>query len=129
MAFTTPCFVRVEDAAERKKLIEWLKGIGYNITSRLHGDYVIAAEGKIYVAVIVCASKPFIDAGTNVELFRALAAMNDENDREQWFMVEHESSSDEMVYVNSDDTMAYVQSGYGCHKATAEEIIEYFTKK
>lgn len=25
MAFTTPCFVRVEDAAERKKLIEWLE--------------------------------------------------------------------------------------------------------
>ena len=27
MAFTTPCFVRVEDAAERKKLIEWCNDV------------------------------------------------------------------------------------------------------
>lgn len=27
MTFTTPCFVRVEDAAERKKLIEWCNDV------------------------------------------------------------------------------------------------------
>lgn len=128
MAFTTPCFVRVEDAAERKKLIEWLKGIGYNITGRLHGDYVIAAEGKIYVAVIVCASKPFIDAGTNVELFKALAAMNDENDREQWFVVD-DGFEEEMVCSKSEVDYDYILSCYDHRKATTEEIISYFKNK
>lgn len=136
MAFTTPCFVRVEDAAERKKLIEWLEGIGYNITDRLHGDYIIAAEGKIYVAVIVCASKPFIDAGTNVTLFRALAAMNDENDREQWFVVKKNISDcydiDDIIYQKGD--MFFNESGEPLveklfRKATTEEIIEYFKKR
>ena len=132
MAFTTPCFVRVEDAAERKKLIEWLKGIGYNITGRLHGDYIIAAGGKIYVAVIVCASKPFIDAGTNVEFFRALSAMNDENDKEQWFT----DGAGNFVHNNADkeinDVLSfafYLRYGEYPHKATAEEIVEYFKKR
>lgn len=31
---------------------------------------------------------PSYDCGENVELFKALAAMNDENDREQWFIAE-----------------------------------------
>lgn len=33
MKFTTPCFVRVEDAEKRKELTEWLKGIGYYVCS------------------------------------------------------------------------------------------------
>lgn len=31
MKFTTPCFVRVEDAEKRKEMTEWLKGIGYTV--------------------------------------------------------------------------------------------------
>lgn len=31
MKFTTPCFVRVEDAEKRKELTEWLQGIGYYV--------------------------------------------------------------------------------------------------
>lgn len=27
MTFTTPCFVRVENAVEREKLIKWLKSV------------------------------------------------------------------------------------------------------
>lgn len=42
MAFTTPCFVRVEDREERKKLIELLKRIGW----RFRG---IASPEKKYV--------------------------------------------------------------------------------
>lgn len=33
MKFTTPCFVRVEDAEKRKELTEWLEGIGYYVCS------------------------------------------------------------------------------------------------
>ena len=94
MAFTTPCFVRVEDAAERKKLIEWLKEIGY--------EYVQPPKEEVYGCKVVCESSYFgtahdeqtfataeyIDCGTSVHLFKALAAMNDENDIEQWFVVD-----------------------------------------
>lgn len=88
------------------------------------------------MAVIVCASEPFIDAGTSVELFRALAAMNDENDREQWFVVKKNISDyydiDAIIYKKGD--MFFNESGEPLakkhiRKATAEEIIEYFKKR
>lgn len=50
--------------------------------------------------------------------------MNDENDREQWFVVEHTGSADELVLANSEDALAYIQSGDGWRKATAEEIVD-----
>lgn len=55
--------------------------------------------------------------------------MNDENDREQWFVVEHTGSADELVLADSEDALAYIQSGDGWRKATAEEIIEHFKKR
>lgn len=97
MAFTTPCFVRVEDPEERKKLIEWLEEIGYifndcfigardcAVSKYLKNFYVIAGDPHISRMCKALDAKPeygnYIDAGTNVDLFRALAAMNDENDR------------------------------------------------
>lgn len=124
MAFLTPCFVRVEDPAERNKLIEWLEEIGYNVTDRRYGNYVISAGGKVYMAVIVCASKPFIDCGTSVELFRALSAMNDENDREQWFV-----DAGRMFKCYRDKLYRFAYLAGRIRKATAEEIVEYFKKK
>ena len=37
MKFTTPCFVRVEDAEKRKELIGWLFSIGYALCEHLIG--------------------------------------------------------------------------------------------
>lgn len=113
MAFLTPCFVRVEDAAERKKLIEWLEEIGQ--------------EFCIECTELVFSNKysglPF-NCGTNVDLFRALAAMNDENDREQWFVEEGR-----MFKCNSKKLNNYSYHALYTHKATAEEIVEYFKNK
>ena len=75
MTFTTPCFVRVEDASEREKLIEWLKRIGNDIYSTHDG----------FVNSNIFSSNPFY-CGSNIELFKSLAAMNNENDIEQWFI-------------------------------------------
>ena len=63
-----------------------------------------------------------------IEAFKALAAMNDENDLEQWFVVEHTGSADELVLADSEDALAYIQSGDGWRKASVEEIIEHFKK-
>lgn len=134
MAFTTPCFVRVEDAAERKKLIEWLEGIGYEYVQPPKEDRLgrkVICE-SLYAGLAhdeqIFASADYIDAGTSVELFRALAAMNDENDREQWFVVD-DGFEEEMVCSKSEVDYDYILSCYDHRKATAEEIVEYFKKR
>ncbi|WP_302249804.1 hypothetical protein [uncultured Alistipes sp.] len=134
MTFTTPCFVRVEDAAERKKLIKWLEGIGY--------EYVNPPKEECHGYKVVCessycgtshdeqtfATAEYIDAGTNVDLFRSLAAMNDENDRDQWFVVD-DGFQEEMVCSKSDVDYDYILSSYNHRKATADDIVKYFKKR
>lgn len=69
-------------------------------------------------------SKGYIDCGENTELFKALAAMNDENDREQWFVEEGR-----MFKCTSDKINGYSYHWMTTRKATAEEIVEYFKNK
>ena len=144
MTFLTPCFVRVEDPAEREKLIEWLEGIGYifndcfigarqcAVSKYLKNFYVIAGDPHISRMCNAYGVKPeygnYIDCGTSVDLFRALATMNDENDRDQWFVVD-DGFQEEMVCSKSDVDYDYILSSYDHRKATAEEIVEYFKKK
>lgn len=116
MAFLTPCFARVEDAAERKKLIEWLEEIGQ--------EFCIECNELVFSNKY--SGLPF-NCGTNVDLFRALAAMNDENDREQWFVVNNVAK--EMILANSDAAFDFIFSFPYSRKATTEEIISYFKNK
>jgi len=137
MKFTTPCFVRVEDAAQRKELMAWLNQLGYNIYDWDWGGCIrvircwTSPKGISKAVGYPCKQvrKTDIDCGNNIELFKALAAKNDENDRDQWFVVEHTGSADEMVLADSEDALAYIQSGDGCRKATVEEIVEHFKNK
>lgn len=138
MAFLTPCFVRVEDPEEREKLIEWLEEIGYEYVQppkeeRL-GCKVICESSCVGIAhdEHTFATADYIDAGTNVDLFRALAAMNDENGREQWFT----DGAGNFVHNNTDkeinDVLSfafYLRYGEYPRKATAEEIVKYFKKR
>lgn len=142
MTFTTPCFVRIENPEKRNNLREWAKNIGYNFVdvAGIESDY---SDPQPYIEVFphsfrsttpqgnsfYVASRKAIDCGENIELFKALAAMNDENDQEQWFIVEHTGSDEEMVFADSENALAYIQSGDGYRKATAEEIVEYFKNK
>lgn len=80
MKFTTHCFVRVEDAEKRKDVIEWCMHIGYEYIyppkeERL-GDKVICDTYCVGVAhdAQTFTALNCIDCGTNIELFRALAA-------------------------------------------------------
>lgn len=128
MTFTTPCFVRVEDAAERKKLIEWLGGIGYAHLPFISESDKISTDANGMIWLTDANRGGAYDCGTNVELFRALAAMNDENDREQWFVVD-DGFEEEMVCSKSEVDYDYILSCYDHRKATAEEIVEYFKKR
>lgn len=130
MAFTTPCFVRVEDAAERKKLIEWCNDvIGRNGEKDCaYGDVVLCIKDTTYCCSYeeaeFVSDDTTIDCGTNVDFFRALAAMNDENDREQWFVEEGR-----MFKCNGKKLNNYSYHALYTRKATAEEIVEYFKER
>ena len=136
MKFTTPCFVRVEDAEKRKELAVWLSSIGRYVSPAVtssdnHKDWVIVTEpydpdldGYVGVWAKAPKSPAFIDCGENIELFKALAAMNDENYNEQYFVTELAGSS-YCVHKNRNTNLAYSLT---CRKATVAEIIEYFKK-
>lgn len=136
MKFTTPCFVRVEDAEKRKELAVWLSSINRYVSpavtsSDYHKDWVIVTEpydpdldGYVGIWAKTPKSPAFIDCGEDIELFKALAAMNDENDNEQYFVTELAGSS-YCVHKNRNTNIAYSLT---CRKATVAEIIEHFKK-
>lgn len=139
MKFTTPCFVRVEDAEKRDELLVWLKCIGYGSCDFLWGNCIKIIRcwttpkgvGKAVGYPCKQVRKTDIDCGENIELFKALAAMNDENDREQWFT----DTADDFCLCSSDRWSDEWQKEnfekYYCYwrKATAAEIIEHFKKR
>lgn len=140
MKFTTPCFVRVEDAEKRKELAVWLSSIGRYVSPAVTSsddhkdwvkDWVIVTEpydpdldGYVGIWAKAPKSPAFIDCGEDIELFKALAAMNDENYNEQYFVTELAGSS-YCVHKNRNTNLAYSLT---CRKATVAEIIEYFKK-
>lgn len=140
MTFTTPCFVRVENAEERDALICWGQDLGYRIVHLV--GFPLAYWISAYNGNMSNGEKHWsgIDCGTDVELFRALAAMNDETDFGQWF-----TDGDEWLrsdYNDFDGCMTTAAESaadnvgyytfcqeYGFHKATAKEIIEHFKNR
>lgn len=78
----------------------------------------------------------YIDCGTNEELFLALAALQDDSDENQWFVMD----SDVYLNINKGDWFkaTNIEGGFHvgtqiepmyCHKATVEELIEHFSNK
>lgn len=146
MTFTTPCFVRVENPEKRKELTEWLNNIGRRPTSYSESDrspwFIAYATGRFcqtngfHIHPEMAQKNGYINCGANIELFKALAAMNDENDREQWYSYTeyptNEGRNGVRKFVFNEparfDSFVDVPSGY-YRKATAEEIVEYFKNK
>lgn len=114
----------------------WLSSIGRYVSPAVtssddHKDWVIVTEpydpdldGYVGIWAKTPKSPAFIDCGENIELFKALAAMNDENYNEQYFVTELAGSS-YCVHKNRNTNLAYSLT---CRKATVAEIIEYFKK-
>lgn len=94
MMFTTPCFVRVKDAEKRDKLLAWCENLGYTTSGFRFSMpqpvcYLFTSSdfvGRCGELAIGSLPAGAIDCGTDVELFKALAAINDDNCREQWFV-------------------------------------------
>lgn len=151
--FTTPCFIRKNTVELRKKLEELGYKIinsggttldAHNFDGRGHhkhideGTAIITSYGRYYGVVYVVddvTTKGRIDCGTNEDLFLALAALRDDADKRQWFIYDTMDCIFEDMRVidwfkcdenDIKDMMFYDAEFLNCHKATAEEIIEYF---
>lgn len=124
MTFTTPCFVRVENPEKRKELIEWLEGIGYTHFPFIHDSCLIATDSDGRIWLTDANRDGAYDCQTDTDLFKALAAMNEWNYREQWFVEEGK-----MFKCTSDKINGYTYNWPNTRKATAEEIVEYFKNK
>ena len=143
MNFTTPCFVRVENPEKRKELTEWLRDLGRRVMAAPN-MHLVAQNGEgvclwmeLEYHTDKVFAKEFIDCGENIKLFKALAAMNDENDLEQWFINDTYASIGCVMwhlckdkkfkhyYVEWEDGLTDICGDF--RKATAEEIVEYLT--
>ena len=143
MIFKISCFVRVEDAKRRNKLIRWCEDVigrngGFPVGADwIVGEFVLCIRDVTYCCrheeLFLLNNDAAIDCGENIELFKALAAMNDENDREQWFVcMESYKESESISWEVGDFDFHYLDEDYAgkkWRKATAEEIIEYFNHK
>ena len=150
MGFIQPCFIRKNTSELRKKLEELGYKPSYPIFqypevfkhiaacnffgSKYYGvsDDEVSHHGEIKDTI---KNRGMIDCGTNEELFLALAALRDETDEKQWFIMDVE----EYVNINQGDWFIATDRNGGkhigtqinpmyCHKATVEEIMEHFKK-
>lgn len=147
----TTCSVTAKNALERVDLIMWLENIGrmYIHTYDTHNISAITHKDCTQIK-----DKHGIDCGENIEMFKALAAINSDNDREQWFIAHAvirfnrlkdtvQTETGERLIMAGDwfkvlipranniraKWMAAVAPKQLCHKATKDEIIEHFNRK
>lgn len=92
---------------------------------------------KFYMGRVGFWSTSVIDCGTNEELFLALAALRDDTDKDQWFT----DGTDWAIWREDSSFRGKPIAGFEFHylpsntnynkyhKATAEEIIEFFKER
>ncbi len=150
MGFTTPCFIRKNTPELRKKLEE----LGYVKNSPIWTDncsiilayqypvkgfdtpnYVIANSFDIPFDKHSLLCGEFIDCGTNEELFLAIASLRDDTNNNQLFT---NDKGDWGIYRDGSNGGLLGMDFYGMpndfnlshyHKATVNELIEYFKTK
>lgn len=142
--FTTPCFIRKNTSKLRKKL----EDLGYLPPSKLWYDENFAIctlyrdnRGEYFTFKIdddferiIAPSYPYIDCGTNEDLFLALAALRNDKPDYQWFLWE---DNDGKYHPEIEDSWRkYIPNEkweewwwFEVRKATVEEIIEHFKEK
>lgn len=139
MGFTTPCFIYKNTL----KLQGKLKILGYvkhpmMMNLDISSQFLICNRGFFagfpigYQEEIDSA----IDCGTNEELFLAIAALRDDTDNNQWFVMDVEIYVDltKGTWFQATDrdggkhVGTQIEALY-CHKATVEELINYFDNK
>ena len=163
MSFQTSCMVLVRDEQQQIELQKWMNGIGWRIRGGRDSKHCFLVadtdeNAALWMELDESAREwfghDFYDCGENIEMFEALAAMNRDNDREQWFVAHAiirferlkdtvQTETGERLIMAGDwfkvliprasdiraKWMAAVAPKQLCHKATKDEIIEHFIRK
>ncbi|WP_099147159.1 hypothetical protein [Bacteroides sp. KFT8] len=145
MGFTTAAFILKNTLELKDKLIRLGYKIGYE---RYINDYFLATDNNEMFGIDISyppeECNGYIHCGTNEELFLAIAALRDDTNENQWFIADSPLSvsyddivgndhyftepKGSMFFWNINWMHATIISG-NYHKATVEELIEYFKEK
>lgn len=132
--FTTPCFIRKNTPKLRKKLEE----LGYTPNSYEcfwddDNRYLITfisptgfdGFGLCITDCCILYNKSYIDCGDNEDLFLALAALRDDTDNKQWFIMDY---GFQKTWVFSETKQLDINHPLvlKTYKASVEELIEHF---
>lgn len=148
MGFTTPCFIRKNTPELRKKLEE----LGYRLFGEeLNEDLCIFTSPECGLYNIEFFSNiphpeetDSIDCGDNEELFLSIASLRDDTDKNQWFIADSPLSvsyndviGNDHYFVMDEGSVFFWNINWmhttiilgNFHKATVNELIEYFKEK
>lgn len=143
MAFIQPCFIRKNSPELRKKLEELGYKPSYPIFqypevfkhiaacnffgSKYYGvtDNEVSRPGSIADAI---KNRGMIDCGDNEDLFLALAALRDDSDNKQWFIMDY---GFQKTWVFSETKQLDINHPLllKVYKASVEELIEHFNNQ
>lgn len=163
MNFQTSCMILVRDEQQQIELQKWMNGIGWRICGGRDSKHCFLVadtdeNAALWMELDESAREwfghDFYDCGENIEMFKALAAMNSDHDREQWFVahavIRFERLKDtiqtqtgerlimagewfKVLIPRASDIrakwMAAVAPKQLSHKATKDEIIEHFNRQ
>lgn len=97
MNFQTSCMAFVTDEQQQIELQKWMNGIGWQVRGGRIGEprFLVADTDQNSALWVIlnesareCFARDFYDCSENIEMFKALAAMNSDNDWEQWFVAD-----------------------------------------
>lgn len=125
--FTTPCFIR-KNTPDLKKRLEELGYISH-IYNNDDANNIYVDKLGTYISVDIENQPYYIDCNENEELFLALAALRDDKPDYQWFVWDDVEAAGEKFkqYIPGDPWQDWWW--FEVHKATPEELIEYFNGK
>lgn len=144
LKFIHTAFIRKSTTEISRKLDElgYYPHPNWKLIYQKNQDY---NKGSLYTGRGFYASNPIgyyeevensIDCGTNEDLFLAIAALREDTDVNQWFVMDVEVYND--IPMNTLFKATSIEGGKHigtqinpmyCHKATVSELIEYFKKK
>ena len=104
-------------------------GIGYYEDDAFNGIDSQETACKRYLDDIRESEVPFVDCGTNVNLFIAIATLDERKKANQWYIVEHNIQKGKKkyancVYVHDEAILPTLEKP---RKATVFDLIEFFT--
>lgn len=140
MTFKHSCYVKVEDREQGLKAVGFLKSIGWKLQAYHDNlDLIVCASNTGKFSCVnqkECSTWALdedlqkngcINCGTNLDYFFDVSAINDQNDKMQYFC----SPSSKDLYLCEDELEfdAIQFRALGMHKATPSELEEYFNRK